>query len=66
MALELNGIQTICAQERSIQSKYKYFYNIICDTFLSSVPNMDKIFMEKPFSKVNKVIDFGNYRGLFF
>lgn len=66
MALELNGVRTICAQERSIQSRYKYFYNVICDTFLSSVPNMEKIFMEKPFSKVNRVIEYGNYRQDYF
>lgn len=66
MALELNHVHTICAQERSIQSQYKYFYNIICDTFLSSVLNMDKIFLEKPFSKVNRVIEYGNYRQDYF
>jgi len=62
LALELKKITTICVQERSIQSQYKYFYNIICDIFLSSVPNMKNIFLQKPFSRVNNVIEYGNYR----
>ena len=62
LVFEINKIKSICVQERSIQSSYKYFYNIICDTFLSSIPLMDKIFQEKPLSQVGQVIEFGNYR----
>ena len=62
LAFEVKGVKTICAQERGIQNAYKYFYNIICDTFLSSIPNMDRVFEEKPFSNVDQVIEFGNYR----
>lgn len=62
LAFETNEIKSVCVQERSIQSSYRYFYNIICDTFLSSVPLMDQIFKNKPLSKVNQVIEFGNYR----
>ena len=66
MALESKKIKTICAQERIIQSQYKYFYNIICDIFLSSSLESSRALNYKPYTKVKKIIEFGNYREDFF
>ena len=66
LLFEINNVKTICVQERSIQSCYKYFYNVICDNFLSSVSQMKEIFLNKPYSSVNNVIEYGSYREDYF
>ena len=66
LLFESKNVKTICVQERSIQSCYKYFYNVICDNFLSSVPQMKEIFLNKPYSSVNNIIEYGSYREDYF